>query len=211
MSTIIVYIMLFFMVIGGIDKIIGNRIGLGEEFDEGFKTMGPLSIAMLGIYSLAPVLAKGLMIVTKPIYSLVGIGIIKNFQRTMKAFDYLGKTIVAISILGLICSALQMTTGKVIILGMIPLEEGFKVVGSIAIILLGAFPLLHVITIVFQKPLCKLGNKIDIEEKTIEGIIAKLVGGVSALVLSYFLTQEDLDMNKVIINIKRRKIINKSA
>ena len=34
-STIILYIMVVFMVIGGVDKILGNKLGYGEKFEEG--------------------------------------------------------------------------------------------------------------------------------------------------------------------------------
>ena len=66
-NEIILYIMMFFMVLGALDKIFGNKYGLGEKFDEGFMAMGSLSIAMLGVVSIAPVLAKVLGVVVVPV------------------------------------------------------------------------------------------------------------------------------------------------
>ena len=38
-NEIIMYIMVLFMIIGGIDKCIGNKLGLGQ-FEEGIMAMG---------------------------------------------------------------------------------------------------------------------------------------------------------------------------
>ena len=57
-NEIIIFIMVIFMVIGGIDKCLGNKFGYGEKFEEGFMAMGALALAMVGVISLAPVLAK---------------------------------------------------------------------------------------------------------------------------------------------------------
>lgn len=53
----IVLIMALFMVAGGLDKIAGNRFGLGEEFENGFRALGPLALTMVGITSISPLLA----------------------------------------------------------------------------------------------------------------------------------------------------------
>ena len=47
-NEIIIYIMVIFMVIGGIDKCIGNKFGYGEKFEEGIMAMGSLAVAMVG-------------------------------------------------------------------------------------------------------------------------------------------------------------------
>mgnify|MGYP002563504594 CR=1 FL=1 len=39
-NEIIVYLMVVFMALGAIDRIIGNRFGLGEKFEEGILAMG---------------------------------------------------------------------------------------------------------------------------------------------------------------------------
>jgi ethanolamine transporter len=72
-NQIIVDIMVIFMVIGAVDKaVLGNRIGLGEKFDEGFMAMGALALSMVGVISLAPVLADLLNPVIGPIYRALG-------------------------------------------------------------------------------------------------------------------------------------------
>ena len=71
-NEIIIYLMAIFMVLGAIDRIIGNRFGLGEKFEEGILAMGSLALAMIGIICLAPVLADLLRPVVVPVYALFG-------------------------------------------------------------------------------------------------------------------------------------------
>ena len=71
-NEIILYIMIVFMVVGAVDKIFGNKFGYGEKFDEGFMAMGSLAIAMVGVVSLAPVLANVLRPIVEPVYVFLG-------------------------------------------------------------------------------------------------------------------------------------------
>ena len=69
---IVIWIMAGFAVLGAIDRIFGNRWGLGKEFEEGILAMGSLALAMVGIVSLAPVLANLLKPVIVPVYRFLG-------------------------------------------------------------------------------------------------------------------------------------------
>ena len=69
---IIIWIMGIFAVLGGIDRIIGNRFGIGQRFEEGILAMGSLALAMIGVISLAPVLANLLKPVVAPVFSFLG-------------------------------------------------------------------------------------------------------------------------------------------
>ena len=71
-NEVIVWILMVCMALGGIDRAIGNRFGLGEKFEEGINAMGPLALSMVGVYSLSPVLAKVLQPVLGPVFKLVG-------------------------------------------------------------------------------------------------------------------------------------------
>ena len=71
-NEIILWILMMCMVLGGIDRAIGNKFGLGEQFEEGFNALGPLALAMVGIISLSPVLATLLGPIINPVYALVG-------------------------------------------------------------------------------------------------------------------------------------------
>ena len=69
---VLIAVMAGFAVLGGLDRIFGSRLGLGQEFENGILAMGSLALAMVGIVSLAPVLASVLMPVVSPIYALLG-------------------------------------------------------------------------------------------------------------------------------------------
>lgn len=69
---IIIWIMAAFAVLGALDRIFGNKFGIGKEFEEGILAMGSLAIAMIGIITLAPVLAAVLKPVIVPVYRLLG-------------------------------------------------------------------------------------------------------------------------------------------
>ncbi len=58
MSNIVLWIMVIFSIIGGIDKLFNNKYGLGHKFEEGFEAMGGLVLSMIGIISLAPAIAQ---------------------------------------------------------------------------------------------------------------------------------------------------------
>ena len=69
---ILIAVMAGFAVLGAIDRILGNRFGLGQEFENGILAMGSLALAMIGIITLAPVLADMLTPVAGPVYSFLG-------------------------------------------------------------------------------------------------------------------------------------------
>ena len=69
---ILIAVMAAFAVLGALDRIFGNRLGLGKEFEEGILAMGSLAMAMVGIITLAPVLADILTPVAGPVYRFLG-------------------------------------------------------------------------------------------------------------------------------------------
>ena len=286
-NEIIIYIMALFMALGAVDRIIGNRFDLGEKFEEGILAMGSLALSMIGIISLAPVLAGILRPVVVPLFSLVGadpavfagtilandmggaalamklaateeagqfgglivgamlgptivftipvaLGIIRPEDRPalargvlagiitvpigslagglaagfellmilrnlipivlialliaaglllvpngmVKGFQVFGRSIIILITVGLAAAIVETLTGIVIIPGLAPLSEGFQTVGSIAIVLAGAFPLVHVITRVFRKPLMKLGGLLGMNDKAAAGMVATLANNI---------------------------------
>ncbi len=71
-NSVIMLIMMIFMLVGAVDKILGNKFGYGEKFEEGFNAIGPLAISMAGVVAAAPVLAKVLGPIITPIYTVFG-------------------------------------------------------------------------------------------------------------------------------------------
>ena len=68
----LIAVMAVFAVLGALDRIFGNRFGLGQEFENGILAMGSLALAMVGIIALAPVLASVLRPVIVPVYRALG-------------------------------------------------------------------------------------------------------------------------------------------
>ena len=71
-DQIILWIMAFGLLLGAADKIIGNKFGLGEKFDEGFQAMGPLALGMVGMVCLAPVISSVLGKIIIPAFQAIG-------------------------------------------------------------------------------------------------------------------------------------------
>lgn len=285
---IVINLMAAFAVLGALDRIFGNKLGLGKEFEEGILAMGSLAMAMLGIIALAPVLAallkpivvpvfgflgadpamfagsilacdmgagplameltenkeaallggvltgsmlgatlvftipvamgilepedrpamaKGILcgIVTIPVGILAG-GIVAGFRVAMilrnlipivliaaliafglwkaedamvRGFAALGKFIIALVTVGLAAAIVEELTGMVLIPGLAPLSEGFETVGSIAIVLAGAFPLVAALTRLLRIPLTNLGKKLGINDAAAAGLIASLANSIA--------------------------------
>lgn len=300
---ILIAVMAVFAVLGALDRIFGNRFGIGQEFENGILAMGSLAIAMIGIITLAPVLAnlleplivpvyrflgadpamfagtilacdmgggalakemsadpqaallggvltgsmlgativftipiamgilseedrpamaKGILcgIVTIPLGVLVG-GIVAGFPLSMllwnlvpivlfaalialglwriekamiRGFSVFGKAVIALITVGLAAAIVQALTGFAIIPGMAPIEEGFMTVGSIAIVLAGAFPLVYVLTKLLKKPLMKLGSLLGINDTAAAGLIATLANSIA----TFGMVKEMDDRGKVI-------------
>lgn len=52
--SVLTIIILIFSVLGAVDKLLGNKFGIGEEFEKGFKLFVPMVFSMLGILVVAP-------------------------------------------------------------------------------------------------------------------------------------------------------------
>lgn len=67
MRNILLYVVAFFFLIGAIDYIEGNKFKLGKVFEDGIKTIGPLSLSMIGILSMTPFFSEVLTKTLVPI------------------------------------------------------------------------------------------------------------------------------------------------
>jgi len=305
LNQIIIYILVAFMALGALDKVFGNKFGLGKKFDEGFMAMGSLAIAMLGMISFAPVLARLLAPTVTAIYKLVGadpamfagtflandmggyhlalqlavnsqaglfsglivgammgatlvftipvalgiinkedqnflalgilsgiitiplgaffagifagfdlrmilvnlipisivalliaLGLWKSSALMIKLFGYFGKLITTIITLSAAVIIIETLTGIVISPGMAPLSESLKIIGAVTIILVGAYPMVYVITKVFKKYLLAGGKKLNINDKSAAGLITSLANDIPM-----FAMFKDMDDRGKVINV----------
>ena len=302
---LLIAVMAIFAVLGALDRIFGSRFGIGLEFENGILAMGSLAMAMIGIISLAPVLAALLKPVIVPVYGFLGAdpamfagsilacdmgggalaaemtadpdaallggvltgsmlgativftipvamgileeedrpamakgilsgivtipigvfagGLVAGFGITMllrnilpivliaalsalglwkaegamiRGFAAVGKGVVAVITVGLAAAIVEELTGFVIIPGMAPISEGFQTVGSIAIVLAGAFPLVYVVTKLLKKPLMRFGKLIGINETAAAGLVASLANSIAT-----FGMVKDMDRRGKVVNI----------
>ena len=302
---VLIDMMAVFALLGGLDRILGGRFGLGSRFEEGILSMGSLALAMVGIVSLAPVLAGILKPIVVPVYRLLGadpamfagtvlacdmgggplarqltadpqaadlggvitgsmlgatvvftipvaMGILEERDRPamakgilcgmvaipfgiltggltagyafsmvlrnlvpivlmallialglwraekamVAAFTAFGKILVAVVTVGLSGAIIQALTGFAVIPGLAPISEGFETVGTIAIVLAGAFPLVYVLTRVLNKPLMALGKLLGINEPASAGLIASLANSIAT-----FGMVKDMDDRGKVVNI----------
>ena len=302
---ILIAVMAGFAVLGAVDRIFENRWGLGKEFEEGILAMGSLALAMVGIVSLAPVLASVLKPVVVPIFGFLGadpamfagtilacdmgggplamemtdnlqaallggvlngsmlgativftipvaMGILRQQDRPamakgilcgivtipigvlaggltagfplgmvlrnlipivliaalialglwraekamVRGFEVFGKVVVIVITVGLAAAIVEALTGFVVIPGMAPISEGFATVGTIAIILAGAFPLVFVLTKLLRRPLMAVGGKLGINDAAAAGLIASLANSIAT-----FGMVKDMNERGKVINI----------
>lgn len=302
---ILIAVMAAFAVAGAIDRIFGNRWGLGKEFEAGILAMGSLALAMVGIVCLAPVLASLLKPVIVPVFAFLGadpamfagtilacdmgggalavelaashqaamlggvltgsmlgatvvftipiaMGILEEKDRPVMAqgilcgivtiplgvlaggltagfpigmvlrnlipiviiaalialglwraenamvrgFEVFGKLVVVVVTVGLAAAVVEALTGFVIIPGMAPISEGFETVGTIAIVLAGAFPLVFVITKLLRKPLMAAGRWLGINDAAAAGLIASLANSIAT-----FGMVKDMNRRGKVVNI----------
>lgn len=55
-------------VLGGVDRLLNNRFGLGKKFEDGFMLLGPMALSMAGIVCLTPLLSELLGKWIAPVY-----------------------------------------------------------------------------------------------------------------------------------------------
>ena len=89
-------ILLLCAMLGLVDKILGNRMGLGEEFDRGLTMMGSLALTMSGIYCFSVMLGRWLAVWLQ--------GVSLPFDPTLLVSSVLATDMGAYSIAQTICT-----------------------------------------------------------------------------------------------------------
>lgn len=299
----ITIVMLCFSLLGAVDLMIGNKLGLGEQFERGFMLLGTMALSMIGMIVLAPVIAQmlrpaiegltkiipmepsvipamflandmggaplamefatneqvgyynglivssmmgvtisftlpfamgvvaqekhdslllGLLcgIVTTPIGCLVsglicalplrdllasliplfifaGLIAVALFlipKVCLKAFKGFGVIIKIMIIIGLAMGIFEALTGLDIPYTA-PISEGFTICASAAMVLSGAFPLVHILSKVLDKPMKKIGEKVGMNTVSTVGLLSMLATSAAA-----FGNMKDMDEKGAMLN-----------
>ena len=130
------------------------------------------------------------------IAALIALGLWRAENAMVRGFEVFGKLVVAVVTVGLAAAVVEALTGFVIIPGMAPISEGFETVGTIAIVLAGAFPLVFVITKLLRKPLMAAGRWLGINDAAAAGLIASLANSIAT-----FGMVKDMNRRGKVVNI----------
>ena len=62
-----------FAILGALDRLLDNRLGLGQEFERGFHLFGSLALSMIGMIVMVPLLAQWIQPVLSFLHTTLGI------------------------------------------------------------------------------------------------------------------------------------------
>lgn len=127
---------------------------------------------------------------------LIALGLWKFERGMIRGFSVFGRIVLIVITVGLAAGIVEKLTGFVVIPGMAPLSEGVQVVGDIAIVLAGAFPLVYAITKIFRKPLMKLGGLLGMNDAAAAGMVATLANNIPM-----FGMMKDMDRRGKLLNV----------
>ncbi len=109
---------------------------------------------------------------------LIALGLWRFEAGMIRGFRIFGRLVVAVVTVGLAAAALEALTGLALIPGMAPLSEGVEVVGDIAVLLAGAFPLVYALTRLLRRPLLALGRLLGVNDTAAAGLVASLANSI---------------------------------
>jgi len=126
---------------------------------------------------------------------LIALGLAYIPNGMIKGFMVFSKIMIAIITAALALAIISELTGLTVIKGMAPLSDSYLIIGSIAIMLAGAYPMVYIITKLAKKPLSKVGKLIGINDVAVGGLIATLANSIPM-----FGMIKDMDTKGKIIN-----------
>lgn len=121
------------------------------------------------LWNLVPILIFAVILV---------IGLLKAPKVLMKAFKVFGKLIMGLSIIGLLLQGIDALLRIKLISGLAPLSEATFIVGKIAFVLAGSYPMLALINRIFKNIFEKIGGKIGINSVSVAGILGNLASNL---------------------------------
>ena len=155
--------------------------------------MGCFAGGIAAGYSLGMIFHNTVPTIIIAVLLALGIKFVPN--KMIAGFQVFAKIVVMIITFGLICAMIEALSGITIIKGMAPISEGFEVIGEIAIVLAGAFPLVSVVTRCFKKQFIRIGGKAGMNENSVAGLVASLANIIPMCGL-----MKDMDERGKIVN-----------
>ena len=156
--------------------------------------LGVLAGGLAAGFPLGMVLRNLLPIVL--IALLIALGLWRAEKAMVAGFSLFGKLVVILITVGLGAAIVEELTGFALIPGMAPISEGFSTVGTIAILLAGAFPLVFLLTKLLQRPLMAAGKLLGINDAAAAGLVASLANSIAT-----FGMVKDMNQRGKVVNI----------
>ena len=126
---------------------------------------------------------------------LIALGLWKCERVIIKLFSWFGRIMTAVSVLGLLLALFQKLTGWVLISSLAPVEDAILVVGEIALLLAGAFPMMHLIAKLLNRPLLALGRRLGVNAVSVTGLLTTTVNSIAT-----FDTVKEMDPRGKVLN-----------
>ena len=126
---------------------------------------------------------------------LIALGLWKCERILIKLFSWFGRIMTAVSVLGLLLALFQKLTGWILIFSLAPVEDAILVVGEIALLLAGAFPMMHLIARLLNRPLLALGRRLGVNAVSVTGLLTTTVNSIAT-----FDTVKDMDPRGKVLN-----------
>lgn len=109
---------------------------------------------------------------------ILGAGLLKAPRVFIKVFNVFGKLILSLSTVGLILQGINVIFGVMLVSGLAPLSESTVIVGKIAFVLGGAYPMLAFINRIFKNLFKEIGEKFGINSVSVAGILGSLASNL---------------------------------
>lgn len=96
----------------------------------------------------------------------------------IKVFNLFGKLIMILITVGLLLQGIDVIFGVRLVSGLAPLSESTVIVGKIAFVLGGAYPMLALINRIFKNRFKEIGEKFGINSVSVAGILGNLASNL---------------------------------
>ncbi len=130
---------------------------------------------------------------------LIAVGLLLLPHFTVKLFSILGVCIKALITVGLSLGILKALTGWEPVKGLADIKEGGDICLNAAVVLSGAFVLMHLVSKVLAKPLVALGRRLGVNETAAMGLLSTLVTNATTLEMVNRMDKKGIILNSAFL------------
>lgn len=156
----------------------------------------PLGCFFAGLLLRIPLFALLVNLLPLILFSaLISIGLMLKPEACVKVFNAFGLFMKGLITVGLILGVVRYLTGFEAIKGLATLEEGAAVCLNAAAVICGAFPMMHVVSLLLKKPVKTAARMLHVNEISIVGLVSS-----SATSMTTFGFMDQMDAKGVLLN-----------